>query len=168
MSIDQLRYWTAFYTKPRNEKKVAERLSKSGYEVYCPTRTVLKQWSDRKKKVKEPVFTSYIFAKVDELDRAKILMDTGIVSNVFWLGQPARIMDAEIEQIKAFLEEYPMSEVEYGNFRSGDKIAIESGPLSGSQGVINRIRGSKAYLSIANLGIEIRAEVSLSHLKKVS
>ncbi|MFT6214735.1 MAG: hypothetical protein ACJAS3_001130 [Roseivirga sp.] len=75
-------YWTAFYTKPRNEKKASDRLKSKGFEVYCPTRTVLKQWSDRKKKVTEPVFNSYLFAKVDESQGLEILQDHGIVSNV--------------------------------------------------------------------------------------
>lgn len=35
-------YWTAFYTKPRNEKKAAERLMSEGFDIYCPTRTVIK------------------------------------------------------------------------------------------------------------------------------
>ena len=66
---DELKYWTAFYTKPRNEKKVSERLLGSGFEIYCPVRTVLKQWSDRKKKIKEVLFTSYLFAYVNENER---------------------------------------------------------------------------------------------------
>ncbi len=146
---------------------MAERLTSKGYEIYCPTKTVLKQWSDRKKKVKEPIFTSYVFARVDELIRAEILIDSGVVSNVFWLGKPAVIQDVEIDEIRAFLEEYPMAEVDYGNFQEGDQIAIDSGPLSGQDGTISRIRGNKAYLSIASLGIEIQAEVSLGHLKRV-
>ena len=167
MKTDQATYWTAFYTKPRSEKKVAERLNAKGFEIYCPTRTVLKQWSDRKKKIKEPVFTSYLFAKVDEISRTQITMDQGIVSGVFWLGKPAKIRDHEIQEIKAFLEEYPTAEVKYYNLQSGDNATIKLGPLSGNSGLISRIRGNKAYLSIASLGIEIQAEVSLSHLKKM-
>ncbi len=41
--------WFVLYTKPRNELKVAERLSKLGIEVYTPTRMEVRQWSDRKK-----------------------------------------------------------------------------------------------------------------------
>lgn len=142
-------------------------MAKKGFEVYCPTRTVLKQWSDRKKKVKEPVFTSYIFARVDEMSRAEITLDHGIVSNVFWLGKPARIRDSEIDEIKSFLQEYPAAEVDYGSFHSGDNICIESGPLSGSKGVVNWVKGSRAYLSISSLGLVINADVNLAHLKKV-
>lgn len=167
MKVDINQYWTAFYTKPRNEKKAAERLNNKGYQVYCPTRTVVKQWSDRKKKVQEPVFTSYIFAKVDEVSRSHILMDPSIVANVFWLGKPAIIQDAEIENIKSFLEEYPDAETQSLDIRIGDDVMVNSGPLSGQNGSISRISGNKAYLYIANLCLTLSAEVGLVHLKKV-
>ena len=120
MSNLESKYWTAFYTRPRNEKKVAERLSERGYIVYCPTRIVIKQWSDRKRKVKEPLFTSYIFAMVDELERQEILRDQGIVSSVFWLKKPVIIRDVEIEAIRGFLEDYPLAIAE--NLNQGDRI----------------------------------------------
>ena len=167
MNNNAEQYWTAFYTKPRNEKSVAKRLANAGFDIYCPTRTVLKQWSDRKKKVQEPVFSSYVFARVDEPTRTMILRDAGIVANVYWLGRPAVVRDEEIEQIKAFLEEYTDSELSVGAFKVGDNIRIESGPLSGQDGVLGRINGNRAYLSINSLGIEIRAEIGLNHLKKV-
>ena len=42
--------WYVLYTKPRHEIKALERLTQNGFEVYCPMKTTLKQWSDRKKK----------------------------------------------------------------------------------------------------------------------
>ena len=53
--------WYAIYTKPRNEKKVAENLAAIGIESYCPIVTTLKQWSDRKKMVETPLIPSYVF-----------------------------------------------------------------------------------------------------------
>ena len=160
-------YWTAFYTKPRNEKKAAERLAKNGFEAYCPTRTIVKQWSDRKKKVSEPVFTSYLFAKVNELTRMEILLDSGIVSKLYWLGQPAVIRDIEIQEIKSFLEDYSSCEIELKDLTGGNNVIVESGPLSGQSGIIRHIQGNRAILSINSLGIEMQAEISLGHLKKV-
>ena len=50
--------WFAIYTRPKNEKKVAEQLFNLGIEVYCPMVTQMKQWSDRKKKVESPLISS--------------------------------------------------------------------------------------------------------------
>ena len=160
-------YWTAFYTKPRNEKKAADRLVSKGFDVYCPTRTVLKQWSDRKKRVTEAVFTSYIFAKVDEACRLEILKDSSIVSNVRWLGKPAIIQEREISEIKSFLEEFPLSELSSENFQIGSQVAIDSGALSGQSGVIRKTQGNRVFLLISSLGVELRAEISMNHLRKV-
>lgn len=167
MKPDRLVYWTAFYTKPRNEKKAAERLNSKGHEIFCPTRTVMKQWSDRKKKVKEPLFTSYIFARVDDLSRVDILMDPAIVSNVHWLGAPVLIRDQEIKAIKSFIEEHPDAEAKQIDFQEGDDVVVNSGPLSGQSGSIVNIRGSRAYLFMPNLGMTLSAEIGLVHLQKV-
>jgi hypothetical protein len=42
--------WFVLFTKPRTEIKVSQRLSVLGIENYTPTRIVVRQWSDRKKK----------------------------------------------------------------------------------------------------------------------
>lgn len=159
------KYWTAFYTKPRNEKKVAERLKSKGYEVYCPTRTVLKQWSDRKKKVVEPVFTSYLFARVDEAQRLEITEDLGIVSNVRWLGKPAVIRNSEIEEIRSFLDEYQNVRISSKEISIGDHIEVDGGALSGITGVVKRTKGNKVFMSISSLGIEMIAEISMRHIR---
>ena len=166
MSNLESKYWTAFYTRPRNEKKVAERLSERGYIVYCPTRIVIKQWSDRKRKVKEPLFTSYIFAMVDELERQEILRDQGIVSSVFWLKKPVIIRDVEIEAIRGFLEDYPLAIAE--NLNQGDRILVESGPLSGQKGIIKKISGNKAHLTITSLRLVVKAQIGIVSLKKIA
>jgi transcriptional antiterminator RfaH len=53
--------WFVFYTKSRQEKKVNELLLKKKFEPFLPMQQVMRQWSDRKKKVTVPLFNSYIF-----------------------------------------------------------------------------------------------------------
>ena len=64
--------WYVIYTKPRSEKKVAERLSEDGVEVYCPMIKTIRQWSDRKKKVLLPMFPGYVFVHVSLMDKTKL------------------------------------------------------------------------------------------------
>ena len=92
--------WFALYTKPRNEKKVAENLAAIGIEVYCPIVTTLKQWSDRKKKVESPLIPSYVFVKIEEANRKDVFQVAGVVQYVFWLGKPAKIKPQELEALK--------------------------------------------------------------------
>jgi transcription antitermination factor NusG len=156
-------FWTAFYTKPRNEKKVAERLAADGFQVYCPTRTVLKQWSDRKKKVKEVLFTSYLFAKVNEGQRQEILRDQGVVSSVFWLKEPVRIPAKEIAAIERFLREHPSAEATQ-SIEIGREVEVNHGPLKGEKGIVEFMKGSKVMISLDILGVTLQAEVPASQL----
>ncbi len=74
--------WRVFYTKSRAEKQCEERLRAANIEVFLPKRRVIRQWSDRKKKVIEPLFRGYFFAYVDERGRLDVLEDRGIVGSV--------------------------------------------------------------------------------------
>ena len=158
-------YWTAFYTKPRNEKSVAERLERKGYTIYAPLRTTIKQWSDRKKKIQEPLFTSYVFACVDEAQRLQILEDPSIVSNVFWLGKPVVIRNEEIHTIQQFLEEYPSANANVSCFSKGQDVKIEEGVFKGEAGIVKEVRNSKIVVQLDSLGFELSAEIHPSKLK---
>ena len=80
--------WYAVYTKPRNEKKVEEQLLKMGVETFCPKVSVVKQWSDRKKRVSQPLIPSYVFLKIKEQERDLVFSVSGVVRYLFFLGKP--------------------------------------------------------------------------------
>ncbi|MDZ7846878.1 MAG: UpxY family transcription antiterminator [Owenweeksia sp.] len=97
--------WYAVYVKSRNEKKVAERFEARGLACYCPLHTVTRQWSDRRKKVREPLFKSYVFVQSNTSTRLTVLQTPGVVGFVNWLGRPAVIRNSEIDAIRIFLED---------------------------------------------------------------
>ncbi len=160
-------YWTAFYTKPRNEKKAFENLSLKGFEVFCPMKTVMKQWSDRKKKVKEVLFTSYIFCKVTENERSEILRDTSIVSSVFWLKRPVKIPENEIQAIINFLNNHQNVEVISSSFYEGQKVKIVEGPFKGETGEVLRDGTTRAILVLKSLNLSLQAELSKASIELV-
>jgi len=158
--------WYALYTKSRHEKKVAGLLQHKEVEVYCPLQEEIRQWSDRKKKVKAPVFRSYVFVRLDRYkeESAAVLETPGAVRFLWWLGKPAVVREEEITAIRQFLREYagaPLS-VEY---RKGSRVDITAGPFKNQQGTLFRIQGSKAILYIHSLGARLKAEMPLSALK---
>ena len=163
--MDQHLRWYAVYVKSRNEKKVAERLERKGFSVFCPLQTVTKQWSDRKKKVQEPLFKSYVFLKCDASTRLSALQTPGIVGFVNWLGKPAVIREEEIEAIKLFLEEYDqVSVVDQRSYTPGESVEIIHGPMMGNHGQVLREKKHKVTLRIEQLGLDLVAEVPKSHL----
>ena len=103
MSTD--RKWYAVYTKPRWEKKVFRTLSESGHEAYCPLNKVNRKWSDRIKKVDEPLFKSYVFIRLAAAEQPGVRLVNGVLNFVYWNGKPAVVKDREIEEIRRFLNE---------------------------------------------------------------
>lgn len=154
-----MNHWRAYYTRPRHELKVAARLQEQGFEVYCPTVRMKVRWSDRWKKVTKPLFTSYIFARVDEKERITILEDPGVSRCVFWCGKPAEIRDEEIEAIRLLLEGADTAEIR--KLDPGTPITITAGPLAGRPGeLITYTNANQAILRIEALGTEIVATLS--------
>jgi transcriptional antiterminator RfaH len=66
--------WYPVYTHPRAEKKACQALINKGIETYLPLHKQLKQWSDRKKWVEEPLIKSYLFVRITTLEQTKVLM----------------------------------------------------------------------------------------------
>jgi len=71
--------WYAVYTKSRTEKKLTGRLNEKGIESYLPLRKTLKQWSDRKKIVEEPLISSYVFVNIQNSRYYDVLNTQGAV-----------------------------------------------------------------------------------------
>jgi len=146
--------WFAIYTRPKNEKKVAEQLFKLGIDVYCPMVTKMKQWSDRKKKVESPLISSYVFVNLDEKDRNTVFEVHGIVRYLYWLGKPAIVQDHEIALLKDSLKGI-LSSVEVQGLQPGDSLIISKGPFQGKEGVVSQVEKNKIRLILKELGVLI-------------
>ena len=66
--------WIVVRSKPRAEKVAFDQLMKKGIEVYLPLVKERRKWSDRKKWVELPLFSSYLFAKVELKNSIYILL----------------------------------------------------------------------------------------------
>jgi len=129
------RSWFALYTKPRQEFKAELQLKSIGIEVYLPKITRLKQWSDRKKKVTEPLMNSYIFINAAEKDRLLALEQDAVVRCVFYCGRPARIPNDQMQNFINFIKDEEDYFVVNGIVK-GTKVLIKDGPFTGVTGVV--------------------------------
>ena len=149
--------WFALYTKPRNEKKVADNLALLGIEVYCPMVSIVKQWSDRKKTTQQPLLNSYVFVKLDEKDRARVFDVSGVVRYLFWLGKPAIVKEYEILAIKEMLQE-KYKEVTVTGIQPGSKITLQEGAFKGQIATFKEQKGNKTILVLDSLGMTLILE----------
>lgn len=160
--------WYAVYTKPRWEKKVSDLLSKENIENYCPLNTVIRKWSDRKKKVSEPLFTSYVFVRLNEQNHYNVKKINGIINFVYWLSKPAVIKDREIEAIRQFLNEHQNVRLEKTNVNVNDMVRIISGPLMEYQGNVISVKSNTVKIVLPSLGYLMVAEIEKKNIEIVN
>jgi transcriptional antiterminator RfaH len=82
--IKEIEQWYVLYTQPRQELKIYEKLSYMGVEAYCPYVIQIRQWSDRKKKIKVPVIPSTIFVKLADHQRRLVFNCSGVKRYMFF------------------------------------------------------------------------------------
>lgn len=148
--------WYVVYTKPKWEKKVADKLNQLGIECYCPLITQVKQWSDRKKKVEVPLFNSYVFVRLNDSERNSAFQISGVVRYLFWLGKPAIVKDLEIEIIKQSLKASNLSEISVSNIQVGDRIKLESGVFSNQNAIVQEVSNNSYILVLETLGCVLK------------
>ncbi|KUJ63715.1 antitermination protein NusG [Flavobacteriaceae bacterium CRH] len=148
--------WFVVYTKPKWEKKVAEKLNQIGIECYCPLITQIKQWSDRKKKVEVPLFNSYVFVQLLDKDRNSVFQIAGVVRYLYWLGKPAIVRDEEINVIKTGLASPNLSEVSVTSIQVGDRIKLESGAFTNQDAIVKEISNTHYILVLESLGCVLK------------
>lgn len=166
-SQSQNSIWYALCTKPRFEKKVEEVLSQAGYEVYLPLTTVVRQWSDRKKKVQVPLISSYVFVQIEEKRLNDLLKYQGVVRILKYLGRPAKVQQKEIESLKIICN-HPdvILSVKNTNYKPGTPIQITGGPMIGLYGECVEINGKHRILvMVKKLGLEFVLNVPLTYIE---
>ena len=142
--------WYVFYVQTRHEKKVNKRLLEYGFEPYLPLKRVLKQWSQRKKWIEEPLFRSYIFVRISQSQLVKVLEVPGIITYVKHVGKPAVIRQQHIDLLRKMLTSDTTFELSSSRVEVGSEIEIQTGPFRGFKGFVKEVRGSRKL--VVNLG----------------
>ena len=156
------KHWHALYVRSRSEKKVLSQLEDQGYIAYLPLVTEVKNWSDRKKKVEEPLFKSYVFVYSCDREYIPILNIYGVVKFVSFERQAVVVPESQILAIKKFVSEYERGE-EYKmlnneDLKVGQKVRIINGPLKGLTGRLETIRNKRhliVYIDVVGQSIPV-------------
>lgn len=129
--------WYAIRTRSRHEKRVAEDLNEKAVQAFLPLRQVERQWSDRRKVVETPLFTGYVFVRIEATATARVpvLQTNGVIEFLGVRGIGLPIPDAEIVAIQRLVgervevEEHPFLQV-------GQRVRICGGSLDGLEGIL--------------------------------
>lgn len=131
--------WFVTTVKHRHEAGVAAYLAAQGIEPFAPTCPVLREWSDRKKTVRFPLFPGYVFGHFALTHRDAVLRTPGVTSIVGFAGIAAAVPDEEVERVRAMMSAgLPLEPWPY--LERGHRIRIERGPLKGLEGLIVEVK----------------------------
>lgn len=168
-SLDSEKRWYALYTKPRWEKKVKQLFDEKGVECYCPVQKTVRQWTDRKKVILEPLFKSYIFVRINDTETVKVKSTEGVLRFVYYDGKPAVIRNEEIEMIQALLatKDIVLSAVAAEGFRPNDEVVINFGIFNKQRGIVVKGNKRKVVVKLESMGQYLKIEFPTQHLEPV-
>jgi transcription antitermination factor NusG len=154
--MNETKKWYIVYTRPGQEKKVTESLSRKKIECYCPLNNAIHHPFYTKKTATEVLFCSYSFVRICETQIQELRKINGVVNLVFWLNKPFIVPDEEINIIREFLNEYRTVSIE--KIGTDEKVRIPNNFIAGNKGLGIYIRNNAAKVVLPSLGYVMTAE----------
>lgn len=145
-TLEQKKLWHVIYVRARHEKHVHADLLARKVEAYLPLRKEMHQWSDRRRWIEVPLFSSYVFVRLLPEEFNRVYLTPGFVKFVSTNGKPSVIPDRQIEDIRLVVDYFATDiEVLEGSY-AGTEAEVTSGPLTGLRGEIVELVNGKTFV----------------------
>ena len=163
--------WFVLYTKPRHEKKIVAQLETIKICNFLPIVKRLRTWSDRRKYVDTPLFPSYVFVKLENIQSYfKSLEINGVLHYVRTGKQIAQINEAIINNLKFIISNSSDNiMVSSENIYPGKTLYIREGPFTGFCCEVIQHKGKqKILVRVELLQRSILMDLPVEYLMSVS
>ena len=160
IDIENLK-WYAVYVRSLHEKKVHQMLLERELTSFLPLLETWKQWSDRKKKVSDPLFRGYVFVNIDmRKDHINVLDTEGVVKFIGIGRKPSVIGERDIEWLKKLVREPDAVNGVVASIPAGQRVRVLAGPFKDLEGVVVK-QGREMRLVVFFESIMQGVEVSI-------
>ena len=164
--ISNTYHWYPVYTKSKAEKTAFLELNRKKIEVYLPLKTTLKQWSDRKKRIEEPLIKSYLFVYISAKEYTEVLTTRGIAHFIRFSNGIATMPIKQIEDLKLLLANETDLEIFDFKINPGEKVLIHAGPFKGIVAELVSLKNCRnIVLRLQSLGYAINIKTSMAFIK---
>lgn len=164
--INHIYRWYPIYTRSRFEKKTQLALTRKQITTYLPLKKVLKQWSDRKKIVEEPLLKSYLFIYISIKEYNEVLLTPGFSRFIYFSGKIAAMPEKQIEDLRLLLANSADLELIEYNISPGEKVLIKAGPFKGIIAELVSLKSKKSLiLRLEQLGCSINIHTSMASIE---
>lgn len=151
--------WYAVQVRPRHEKLVASALLSKGFEGFLPLYRCKHRWSDRIKEVDLPLFSGYLFCRLDITRRLPILVTPGVIRFVGIGKIPMPVDEREIAAIIAIVSAGLQAEP-HPYIHIGQRVRIDRGTLSGVEGIVQLTKKpARLIVSVSLLQRSVAVEI---------
>ena len=135
------------------------------FDVKIPMEQTIEEKNGKRKLVERKLLPCYVFIKMIYSNQLWYLVTNtrGVTGFVGPQGRPIPMKESEIRKMR--LEEVVVD----ADFAVGDKVAVDSGPLEGFEGVITELNDAaqKAKVNIQMFGRNTDVEVEYIQIKKL-
>lgn len=149
-------HWYLLATAPRFEQKVADQIKLWwNLPTWCPVILESRQWISQRQTIEIPLLRGHILVYGTEAQRVQAMRHHGVSHCLMAGDEPVRIADEEIQQLKAFIDEYKY--VHGQSLQPGHAVQLYQGAFSGQQGLREWQRRETVDLTLHQLGIRLEA-----------
>jgi transcription antitermination factor NusG len=159
--------WYALQVRSRKENYVASQIAGRGYECLLPTYKSIRQWSDRKKEIEQPLFPGYLFCRFDFQNRRPLVMTPGVLQIVGNGRTAIPVSDDEIDALRLAVAS-GMPKQPWPYLEVGQRVRVNYGTLTGLEGILVNVKGNhRVVLSVTLLHRSVAMEVDTAWLSPV-
>lgn len=151
--------WYLIYTKPKCEKKVASLLTKRKIENFYPINCRQIKDYRKNKVVYEPLFDSYVFAKMKCSETALLREFNSVINLVFWQNRPVIIREEAIKAIKEFIGNHSNIKLIKIPVEANAEAVVMDGPSYSKEGNVLTVKNRSKKVSLPALGFMMVAEI---------
>jgi len=159
--------WYALQVRSRKENYIASQIAGKGFEYLLPTYRSVRQWSDRKKELEQPLFPGYLFCRFDFQDRRPLITIPGVLQILGNGRVGIPVSDDEISALRLAVSS-GMPKQPWPYLQVGQRVRVNYGTLTGLEGILVNVKGNhRVVLSVTLLQRSVALEVETSWLTPV-
>jgi transcription antitermination factor NusG len=162
------RRWFAVYTCAQHEKRVEEQLIQRNIESFLPTYESVRRWTDRRVRLRLPVFPGYVFVRIALSARLTVLQTRSVVRLVSFNGRACPIPECDIDVLRNGIA-HALRIEPHPYLAKGSRVRVIRGPLEGAEGILVRKKNIyRVVLSLDFISRSAAVEVEFKDIERIS
>lgn len=159
--------WFAVYTLSHHEKRVHAHLETSELETFLPLYVTNRRRKNRStEKLQLPIFPNYVFARMVEPERIRVLRLPGVVGIVGTGREATPIPDIEIESLKLGMKGGIV--IPHPFVKIGDWVRVTNGVMAGLEGVLIRQHNDvRVVINVESIGRGMAIEIDVADIEVI-